>query len=296
MTKKRLFTGCGTALVTPMRDGAVDYAAMGRLIDWQIAQGADALVICGTTGECATLDHEEHVACVDFAVRHTAGRVPVIAGTGSNDTAYSLQLSREAEKSGADGLLLVTPYYNKCTQAGLIAHFLTVADNVDLPAIIYNVPSRTNLIIAPSTTIKLAEHPNIVGLKEAGGDMKATALVAAACEGKLDIYSGNDDCIVPVMSVGGVGVISVLSNFAPREVHEMCAAYLAGDVQTARRLQLKYIKLIDLLFCEPSPIACKRAMELLGLCGGELRLPLTQMEQADSAKLEAELRAAGLLK
>ena len=295
MAKKRLFTGCGTALVTPFRDGAVDYAALDQLIDWQIAEGADALVVAATTGEGATLSHEEHVECIDFCVRHIAGRVPVIAGTGSNDTAYSLELSREAAKSGADGLLLVSPYYNKCTQAGLIAHFLAVADTVDLPVIIYNVPSRTNLPIAPATVIKLAEHPNIVGLKEAGSEIKASTLIAAGCAGKLDIYSGNDENIVPLMAIGAIGVISVLSNLVPRELHNLCSSFLAGDLQAARSLQLKYIKLVDLLFCEPSPIPVKRAMQLMGLDSGELRLPLTPMEPQDSAKLEAEMRALGLI-
>ncbi len=294
--KKRIFTGAATALVTPMfDDGTVNYEVLDRLVEQQIEQGIDALVICGTTGEAATLNHEDHIKVIAAAVKTAAGRVPIIAGTGSNDTAYSIELSREALAVGADALLLVTPYYNKTSQAGLIAHFNYIADNVDAPVILYNVPSRTGVNILPETYAVLSKHPNIVAAKEANGDIASVVKTKALCGDNLDIYSGNDDQIIPIMSVGGIGVISVLSNVAPKETHDMCSLYLDGKVKEAADMQIKYIGLIDALFSDVNPIPVKEAMEIMGMNVGPCRLPLVKMSDTKREALVSELKKVDLL-
>ena len=293
--KKSIFEGAATALITPFRNGAVDYAAFGSLIDTQIAGGIDALVIAGTTGEAATLSHEEHCDILKYAVERVAGRVPVIAGTGSNDTAYGIELSKYACEVGCDGLLLVTPYYNKATPAGLIRSFLATAEATDKPIILYNVPSRTGVNIPLSVYRELAKHERIVAVKEASGNLSAIASLIAECGDALDVYSGNDDQIVPIMSLGGKGVISVLSGILPRETHDMCAACLAGDFKKGAEMQLYYLKLINTLFCEVNPVPVKEASALLGLCSGELRLPLCEMEEQNLAKLKSVMAEYGLI-
>ncbi len=265
------------------------------MIDDQIAGGTDAIVIAGTTGEAATMSDEEHKAVIRFAVEHVKGRVPVVAGTGSNDTAYAVQLSRYAEEAGADGLLLVTPYYNKCTQKGLVQHFTAIADSVRVPCILYNIPSRTNVSIQLASYRALAEHPNIVAVKEASGDLSAILRLRRAVGDALAVYSGNDDQIVPILSLGGIGVISVLSNVAPRDTHEMCRLYFDGRVKEAAALQIAYSDLIDALFCETNPIPVKTAMRLMGYAAGPLRLPMSEMEPENRARLEAALKAHGLI-
>lgn len=293
--KKTVFEGAATAIITPFKDGKIDYESFGRLIEWQIAEGIDGIVVAGTTGEGSTLTDEEHKAVISYCVEKTAGRVPVIAGTGSNDTAYSIELSKFACKAGADALLLVTPYYNKATQGGLIRSFTAVADAVDKPCILYNVPSRTGCNIKPETAAKLAEHENIVGIKEASGDLSQVAALACAVGDKMDIYSGNDDQILPVLSLGGKGVISVLSNLCPKETSLICKKYFAGDTKAATALQLKYLPLINSLFCEVNPIPVKCAMAKMGYGENELRLPLTPMEPADEQRLLADMKANGLI-
>lgn len=289
MSKKTIFTGAGVAIVTPMNaDGSVNFEKYREIIDWQIENGTDAIITCGTTGESATLDHEEHVAVIRTAVEQTAGRVPVIAGTGSNDTAYGIELSREAQKLGADALLLVTPYYNKTSQRGLVAHFTAIADATDLPIILYNVPSRTGVNIQPATVEELAKHPNIVAIKEASGSISAVAEIAALCD--IDIYSGNDDQIVPILSLGGKGVISVLSNVAPRETHDICQKWFDGDIAGSRALALQYLELANAMFMDVNPIPVKDAMNLMGLDVGPCRLPLLSMDDAGKAKLAAVLK------
>lgn len=295
MSQHPLFTGAGVAIITPMHaDGSVNYEKYRALIDWQIENGTDAIITCGTTGESSTLNHEEHIAVMRTAVEQAAGRVPVIAGTGSNDTAYCIELSREAKALGADGLLLVTPYYNKTSQKGLVLHFTAIADAVDLPIILYNIPSRTGVEIKPATVAQLAKHPRIVGLKEACGNISAAAQVAALCD--IDIYSGNDDQIVPLLSLGGKGVISVLSNVLPREAHDICAKWFAGDTAGSLKLQLKYLELIGALFSDVNPIPVKEAMNLMGMEVGGCRLPLCAMEDAAHDKLAAVLRKYELIK
>ena len=285
--KNTVFTGAATAIITPMtRDGAVDYTQFGRLIDWQIEEGIDAIVAVGTTGEGPTLTDEEHREAIRFCVERVAGRVPVIAGTGSNDTAYAVELTKAACEAGADAMLLVTPYYNKATQGGLIQSFTAVADASTKPCILYNVPSRTGCNLQPKTVAALAEHPNIVGIKEASGDISQVAQIARLCGDKLDIYSGNDDQIVPIMALGGKGVISVLSNLMPRQTSLMCHLMAQQAVTEATELQLKLLPLIDALFCEVNPIPVKAAMAAMGFGENHLRLPLTPME----AEHEAELR------
>ena len=293
--KKTVFTGSGVALVTPFNENGIDYDAFGKLIDWQLASKTDALVICGTTGEASTLTDEEHVEAIRFAAERAAGRKPIIAGTGSNDTDYSLWLSKEAEAAGADALLLVTPYYNKATPKGLIKHFSTVADNVNIPSILYNVPSRTGCNIPLSVYRELCEHENIVATKEASGNISAIAEIAAACGDKLAIYSGNDDQIVPILSLGGKGVISVLSNVLPDQTHDICELYFNGKVKESAAMQLKYLDLINTLFCEVNPIPVKTAMHLMGKCSLDMRAPLCEMEDANRAKLEAVLKAHGII-
>ncbi len=294
--KQLIFTGAGVALVTPMHaDGTVNYEKLGALIDDQIAKGTDALIIAGTTGESSTLSEEEHVEVLRFAVTHAAHRVPVIAGTGSNSTATAVMLSQEAEAAGADALLLVTPYYNKTTQEGLYQHYKTVAESVKLPIILYNVPSRTGMTIEVATAARLAEIGNIVAMKDAVGSISYTAKLIEACGDKLTVYSGNDDMIIPMMSLGAKGVISVLSNVLPKETHEMCAAALAGDYKTAAEMQLRYLKLVNALFIETNPIPVKEAMNLIGWEVGDCRLPLCRMSDAHIEVLRAELAKHGLV-
>lgn len=293
--KKSVFEGAATALVTPFRNGEIDYAATGALIDWQIAEGIDALVIAGTTGEGSTLSHEEHCALLRFAVERVAGRVPVIAGTGSNDTAYGIELSRYACDVGCDALLLVTPYYNKCSPKGLARSFLAIAEATSKPIILYNVPSRTGVNIPLSVYREVSRHERIVATKEASGNLSAIAELFAECGDSLDVYSGNDDQIVPILSLGGKGVISVLSDVLPRATHELCRACLDGDFRTGAAMQLKYLRLANALFSEVNPIPVKTALAKMGRCGGELRLPLCEMEPEHERALTAVLAEYGLL-
>lgn len=293
--KKTIFTGAATAVVTPFAKDGVDYQSFGAIIEQQIAGGIDALVIAGTTGEAATLSHEEHCQCIRFAVEQVAGRVPVIAGTGSNDTAYGIDLSHYACEVGADALLLVTPYYNKATPKGLIRSFLETAEQTDKPIILYNVPSRTGCNIPLSVYKELAKHERIVAVKEASGNLSAIAELMDECGDALDVYSGNDDQIVPIMSLGGKGVISVLSNILPQQTHQMVSLCLEGNYKEAARLQLKYLKLINALFCEVNPVPVKTAMAALGLCSEEMRLPLCEMEDANRQKLLSLMNQHGLI-
>ena len=292
--KKTIFEGAATAIVTPLNENGVDYESFGRLIDWQIAEGIDAIVACGTTGEASTLTDDEHKACIKFAVERAAGRVPVIAGTGSNDTDYAIELTKYACEAGADAVLLVTPYYNKATQKGLIKSFEVVADAATKPCILYNVPSRTGCNILPATMAALADHPNIVAVKEASGNLSQVAEIAALTRGKIDIYSGNDDQILPVLSLGGKGVISVLSNLLPRETSMMCKHYFNGNTTEATKMQLDYLNLVNALFCEVNPIPVKAAMAAMGYGENFLRLPLTTMEEANEKKLLSLMREAGI--
>ena len=292
--KDIIFKGAATALVTPFDEkGAVDYKAFAKLIDFQIAGGIDALVICGTTGEGSTLTDEEHRECIRFSVEHIAGRVPVIAGTGSNDTDYANSLSKYACEVGADALLLVTPYYNKATPKGLIKSFLDTAEKTDKPIILYNVPSRTGVNITMPVYRELAKHERIVAVKEASGNMSQIAEIAAELSDNLAIYSGNDDQIVPILSLGGLGVISVLSNVMPKETHDICQKFFDGDVTASRELQLKYLELINNLFIEVNPIPVKTACGLMGLCSDLMRLPLCEMDDANKAKLAASMAKVG---
>ena len=293
--KNTIFTGAATAIVTPLTKDGIDYEQFGRLIDWQIAEGIDAIVAVGTTGEGSTLSDAEHKEAIKFCVDRVAGRVPVIAGTGSNDTAYAIDLTKFACEVGADAMLLVTPYYNKATQRGLYESFVAVADISTKPCIIYNVPSRTGCNLLPETMAKLAEHPNIVAIKEASGNLSQIAEIAHLCGDKVDIYSGNDDQIVPIMSLGGKGVISVLSNLMPKETSRICKDYLEGNVNAARDAQLRLIPLINALFCEVNPIPVKAAMAAMGYCENYLRLPLTPMEKAHEENLLALMRAENLI-
>lgn len=294
--KNTIFEGAGVAIITPMlEDGSVDFDGLGSNIDFQIENRTDAIIICGTTGESSTLDDKEHRACIRYAVEHTHNRVPVIAGTGSNDTKYAVALSQEAQELGADGLLLVTPYYNKTTQRGLVAHYNAIADSVDIPMILYNIPSRTGVGFEIGTIAALAEHKNIVAVKEASGNIGYTAKLAATCGDLVDIYSGNDDMIVPVMSLGGKGVISVLSNVLPKETHQMTQYCLNNDFASATKLQLQYLRLINNLFMEVNPIPVKEAMNQMGLPAGPCRMPLIDMSEAHKAAMHETLHAYGLL-
>ncbi len=295
MTTNPVFRGVATALVTPITENGVDYEAFGRLIDWQIEEGINALVIAGTTGEGSTLSDEEHREVIRYSVERAAGRVPIIAGTGSNHTDYALSLSKYACEVGADGLLVVTPYYNKATQNGLIKMYTTIADAVTKPVIIYNVPSRTGCGLNPETYAALADHPNIAAIKEANGDISKIATTAALLNGRLSIYSGNDDQIVPIMSLGGQGVISVLSNVAPRKTVEICDRFFAGDVAGACALQLELLPLIHALFSEVNPIPVKAAMAAMGWCENYVRMPLTPMEDAHWQNLRRIMEQQGLL-
>lgn len=292
-----IFKGAGVAIVTPMyENGEVNYEQFAKNIDWQIENGTDAIIVCGTTGEASTLSHEEHIDVIRYCVERVAKRVPVIAGTGSNSTETAIYLSTEAEKAGADALLLVTPYYNKATQKGLYRHFGDTAKAVKLPIILYNVPSRTGCNIQPETAVSLAkDFDNIVAIKEASGDISQVAKLAYLANGCIDIYSGNDDQITPILSLGGIGVISVLSNVAPKQTHEIVASYLNGDAETSRKMQLAAFPLIKALFSEVNPIPVKKALNLMGQNAGPLRLPLTEMEESNAAKLEAEMKNYGIL-
>ncbi len=294
--KKTIFTGAATAIVTPMDENGVNYNDFERLIEWQIQSGIDAIVVVGTTGEGSTLTDDEHKEAIRFCVEKVNGRVPVIAGTGSNDTAYAIELSKYACKVGADALLLVTPYYNKATQKGLIESFKVVADASTVPCILYNVPSRTGCNLLPESVAILAEHENIVAIKEASGNISQIAKLAQLVGDKIDIYSGNDDQIVPVLSLGGKGVISVLSNIMPYETSKMCKLYLEGDTQGALKMQLDLLPLTNALFSEVNPIPVKYAVSKMGYCKNYLRLPLTQMESANAEKLEKLMREQNLIK
>lgn len=291
-----MFTGAGVALITPMNgDGSVNYDKMEEVIEFQIESGTDAIIVCGTTGESSTLTEQEHISCIRFACEVTKKRIPVIAGTGSNCTDSAVYLSVEAEKCGADGLLLVTPYYNKATQNGLKAHYTKVAGSVKIPILLYNVPSRTSTLIQPQTVVELCRDvPNIVGVKDATGDISGVAQILSMADGKLDLYSGNDDQIVPILALGGKGVISVLSNILPKETHDMADSYLKGDVEKSRDMQLRYFDLIKALFCEVNPIPVKKAMNLIGMEVGGLRLPLTEMEEANVLRLAAAMKNVGI--
>lgn len=293
--KNTIFTGAAVAITTPFNlDGSVDFDGLGANIDYQIENGTDAIVICGTTGESSTMSDEEHRDCIKFAVEHTNHRVPVIAGTGSNDTRYAIELSVEAQNLGADGLLLVTPYYNKTTQAGLVDHFTIIANSVNIPIILYNIPGRTGMNIAVETLEKLGHHKNIAAVKEASGNISFTAQVIAACGDLLDVYSGNDDQIVPIMSLGGKGVISVLSNILPKETHEICQLCLENNFQKAGEMQIKYLDLINSLFCEVNPIPVKEAMNQLGMRAGSCRMPLTKMSANNVARLLSSMQKLGM--
>lgn len=291
-----IFEGAGVALVTPMNeDGSVNYAKLNEILEYQIANGTDAIIICGTTGEASTLSDEEHLECIRYTCEVVNGRIPVIAGTGSNCTESAIFLSKEAEKCGADGLLVVTPYYNKATQNGLKAHYKAIANAVSIPIILYNVPSRTGTRISPQTVVDLcSEVPNIVGVKDATGDISEVAEVMSLANGKVDLYSGNDDQITAVMALGGKGVISVLSNILPKETHEIAASFLEGDTKKSCELQLKYIPLISALFSEVNPIPVKKAMNIMGMNVGSLRLPLTEMEEKTASRLAEEMRKVGI--
>lgn len=293
-----IFKGAGVAIVTPMKaDGTVNYEAFAKLIDFQVENGTDAIIVCGTTGEASTLTHEEHLDVIRYCVKHVNGRVPVIAGTGSNCTNTAIYLSKEAEKAGADGLLLVTPYYNKATQNGLYEHYKMIADSVKLPIILYNVPSRTGCNIAPATVARLCKDVgNIKGVKEASGDISQIAKLMSIADGCVDLYSGNDNQIVPLLSLGGIGVISVTSNIVPKETHDICQLYFDGRVEESCREQLRMIELCDALFCEVNPIPVKKALNLMGMEAGALRRPLAEMSAENAAKLEMAMRNYGILK
>ena len=295
--KKRIFTGAGIAILTPMHaDGSINWEEFGRLIDWQIENSTDAIIVCGTTGESSTMSDEEHLNAIRFAVERAAGRVPVVAGAGSNDTAYAVNLAKESKEAGVDGILVVTPYYNKTSQRGLIAHYNTIADATDLHMILYHIPGRTGVTIAPQTFKELSRHPNIVAVKEASGNISKIAETKYLCGDDLDLYSGNDDQIVPILSLGGIGVISVLSHVAPKATHDICQLYFDGKVKESARLQLEYMDLIHALFIDVNPIPVKDAMNQMGFAAGPCRMPLYPMSDGDRAVLTAALKNHGLLK
>ena len=294
MTTNPIFRGVATALITPLTENGIDYGQFGRFIDWQIDEGVNALVVCGTTGEGSTLTDDEHRDAIAFCVERANGRVPVIAGTGSNDTAYAVDLTRFACQAGADACLVVTPYYNKATQNGLVAMYNAIADASTKPIIVYTVPSRTGCGIQPATYAKLAEHPNIAAIKEANGNISSIVETRALVGDRLDIYSGNDDQIVPILAMGGQGVISVLSNVLPRQTVELCDRFFAGDVAGAAQMQCDMLDLIQALFCEVNPIPVKAATAAMGFCENYLRLPLTPMEDAHFQTLLAAMRRHGV--
>jgi 4-hydroxy-tetrahydrodipicolinate synthase len=292
-----LFTGVATAIVTPMNsDGSINFEKLDELIEFQISSGIDGIVICGTTGEASTLEYIEHKLAIEYTVNRVNGRVPVIAGTGSNNTSHAITMSKYAQSVGADGVLLVTPYYNKATQRGLIQHFTSIADNINIPAILYNVPGRTGVNIKPQTVLELSKHKNIVGLKEASGDISQCVEIASIIPDDFWLYSGNDDMIVPMLSIGGHGVISVLSNIAPKETVEMVSSFFEGDAKRSATLQLQSKALIDALFCEVNPIPVKEAMNMMGFEVGSVRLPLYEMEDFYKDRLRRELVNYGLLR
>lgn len=293
--KNTVFTGAATAIVTPLTKDGIDYDQFGRLIEWQIAEGIQAIVAVGTTGEGSTLTDAEHKEAIKFCVDKVAGRVPVIAGTGSNDTAYAIELTKFSCEIGADAMLLVTPYYNKATQKGLIESFKAIADASTKPCILYNVPSRTGCNLLPSSVVALADHPNIVGIKEASGNISQVAELCALVGDKLDVYSGNDDQIIPILSLGGKGVISVLSNIMPAATQKMCEDYMSGDVEAARKTQLELLPLINALFCEVNPIPAKAAVAAMGFCENYVRLPLTTMEPEHEATLLSLMKEQNLI-
>ena len=292
-----IFTGAGVALVTPFKDNLeVDYDQLEKVIDYQIENGTDCIIICGTTGEASTLTHEEHIEVIRACAAHVNKRIPVIAGTGSNCTETAIYLTQEAEKAGADGALVVTPYYNKATQKGLVKHYKAVAASTDLPVIMYNVTSRTGCNILPATAAQIVkEADNVIGIKEATGDISQVAELMNRTNGEIDLYSGNDDQIVPILSLGGLGVISVLSNVAPQETHDIVAKYMAGDTKGSLELQMKYLELIHALFCEVNPIPVNKAVELMGLCSGRMRGPMTELEPEHVTLLENTMKAVGIL-
>ncbi len=292
-----IFTGAGVAIVTPMNeDGSVNFDSFRNLVEEQIAGGTDCIIVCGTTGEASTLSHEEHLECIKFVVDVVNKRIPVIAGTGSNCTSTAVYLSQEAEKYGVDGVLLVTPYYNKATQNGLVKHFVEIANSIKVPVVLYNVPSRTGCNILPETVVKIiAAARNVVAIKEASGNISQVAKLAKLTKGAIDIYSGNDDQIIPILSLGGKGVISVLSNVAPKQTHDIVAEYLNGNVEKARQLQLEALDLCDALFCEVNPIPVKAALNLMGKNVGPLRMPLTEMEDNNKEKLQRAMKEYGIL-
>lgn len=291
-----IFKGAGVAIITPFhQDGTVNFEKLGELLEFHVANKTDAIIVCGTTGEASTLTHEEHLECIKYTVDKIAGRIPVIAGTGSNCTETAIYLSKEAEKYGVDGLLVVTPYYNKATQKGLIAHYTAIANSVKTPIIMYNVPSRTGCNILPETAVALAKNvENIVGIKEASGNISQVAKLAQLADGCIDIYSGNDDQVVPLLSLGGVGVISVLSNVAPVQTHDMVMKFLEGNVEESLKIQLKALPLIDQLFCEVNPIPVKAAVNMMGMEVGPLRMPLTEMEDAHKENLKKAMQEFGV--
>lgn len=291
-----VFTGAGVAIATPFyADGTVNYEEFARLIEFQIANGTDAVIVMGTTGEAATLSHEEHLEAIRFCVETVKGRIPVIAGTGSNCTETAVYLSGEAEKYGVDAVLTVAPYYNKATQNGLYQHFKTIADSIKVPVILYNVPSRTGSNILPETAARLnRDVKNIVGIKEASGNISQITKLFALTDGKMDVYSGNDDQVVPILSLGGKGVISVLSNVAPRQAHDICQLFFDGKIEESTKLQLKSLELIEALFCEVNPIPVKKALSLMGFAAGPLRLPLTELEPEHTEKLKKAMQSYGI--
>lgn len=294
--KDTIFTGSGVAIATPFTENGINYDELARLIDFQIANHTDAIIIAGTSGESATMTDEEHETVIKFTVDYVNKRVPVIAGSGSNDTRYAINLSQHADKSGADAILVVTPYYNKCTQKGLLKHYQLIADNVNVPVILYDVPSRTGVGFTPETYAVLAEHERIVAVKEASGNISMAAEAMALCGDKLHFYSGNDDQIVPLLSLGAKGVISVLANVLPQETHDICEAFFKGDTKLASTMQLKLFPLIKALFCEVNPIPVKVALRMMGFNMGPLRMPLCEMEEANYALLESEMKKVGLVK
>ncbi|MTI69755.1 MAG: 4-hydroxy-tetrahydrodipicolinate synthase [Firmicutes bacterium] len=289
-----LFKGSGVAIVTPYKNGKIDYQKLGELLDWHVKEETDAIIICGTTGEASTMSDTEQREVIKYTVDKINKRIPVIAGTGSNNTAHAIELSEYAEKVGVDGLLIVTPYYNKTTQKGLIKHYNAIADKVNIPIIVYNVPGRTGVNVLPNTLLELSKHPNIKAVKEASGNISQVAEIARLCEDDFNIYSGNDDMIVPLLSLGGVGVISVVANILPKDTHNMVISYLKGNVKKSRELQLDMKGLIDALFIETNPIPIKTAMNLLGMEAGDLRLPLTEMSDDNKSKLINEMNLYGL--
>lgn len=294
--KKTIYAGSGCALITPFTNTGVNFDALDALVEFQIENGTDAIIACGTTGEASTMDDREHLSVIERVVKKVDGRIPVIAGTGSNDSRHGAELSKSAQALGADALLHVTPYYNKATQDGLIKHFTLMADSVDIPIILYNVPSRTGCSIAPATLSKLAEHPNIAAIKEASGNIALTAKMMSLCIDKIDFYSGNDDMNVAICSLGGKGTISVLANVAPKASHNMIIKCLEGDYTAASKMQLDAIELIDALFCEVNPIPVKTAMRLMGYEAGPLRLPLSEMSETNLNTLKSAMKNYGLIK